>query len=181
MTLFQAVTNFFKEQGRIRGTFVQRPGHGDSWTPLKVCGQVYKASINQLISDVTGMAPNDKQWLSEYQKARSAVWYSLSDDERQQVELLYEKWTRTGLPKPVKKKYRFRLSLRAPYSVSRRNYDRSCKRELGTLAINNLKNYGVYTFFVVVGEPGLGVKTELLVCTIHVLANVSNVSKSGFQ
>lgn len=102
----QAVRNFFKEQGRIRSTVVKLPGKGANtdWTPLTVCGDIYKEAISDLITDVTGLSPSDANWIAEYSKARSAIYYSLSEEDNEVLEDLCEKWNRSGIPLDQKKK-----------------------------------------------------------------------------
>lgn len=86
----------------MRGTVVKLPGRGGSmpdWQPLTVCGEVYSTAIKDLIEDLSGLTPADKgAWIAEYPKARAAIYYSLSEDEREEMETLCEQWNRTGIP-----------------------------------------------------------------------------------
>lgn len=98
----QSVRNFFKERGRIRGAVVKLPGKGRTaldWTPMTVCGEVYKDAIKELIRDMTGLTTSNKRgWIAEYPKARAALFHSLSADERKEVETIALMWNRTGIP-----------------------------------------------------------------------------------
>lgn len=86
---------------------VKVPGRGKQaiqWDALKVCGDVYKATIAELIEDVAGLVHGDKLWISEYKKALAAVFYSLTEEERDMIDAVCEKWNSNGLPKELKKK-----------------------------------------------------------------------------
>lgn len=102
----QAVHNFFKEQSQMRNTVVELPGgNANFWTDITVCGEVYKDTIKDLCEDLTEMVAGDKAgWIAEYNKARAAIWFSLSAEEREGVQSLVKTWNRTGIPKEVKKK-----------------------------------------------------------------------------
>lgn len=76
------------------------------WTPLGVCGEVYKDAINDLIEDVTGLKPGDTNgWLAEYPKARGALYWKLTQGEHDEIERICDQWNLTGIPKDKKKKY----------------------------------------------------------------------------
>ena len=80
--------------------------HIREWTPLTVCGEVYKHAIYELTTDVSRLTPSDQRgWLAEFQKARKAYFYLLSDEQHEELEVLAGKWERNGVPKPLKKKY----------------------------------------------------------------------------
>ena len=80
--------------------------HIREWTPLTVCGEVYKHAIYELTTDVSRLTPSDQRgWLAEFQKAQKAYFYLLSDEQHEELEVLAGKWERNGVPKPLKKKY----------------------------------------------------------------------------
>ncbi|VDB99994.1 unnamed protein product [Peniophora sp. CBMAI 1063] len=145
-----AIRNFFKERGRVRDVIVRLPGKGRSrldWTVLGVCGEVYKGVISDLVEEVSGLKPGAKKgWLTEYKRARAAVYYSLTEEERTEVQVLCKQWNRTGIPLSIKKK----------------QYDRNCRRLLRDVAMACLKRYGVYVYFLVVAEPGVDVQTDII-------------------
>lgn len=84
------------------------PGKGKNnldWTPLTACGEIYKGAIEDMILDATGLEPGGSQgWIAEYTKARAVIYYSLTDDEHDEVVRVSEQWNLTGIPKDQKKK-----------------------------------------------------------------------------
>lgn len=91
----------------MRRTVVRLPGKKSAplWDDIGVCGEVYAEAIKDLIADVTELAAGTTDgWIAEYPKARAAIWYTLSEEERAAIETIRKTWNRTGLPKLVKKK-----------------------------------------------------------------------------
>ncbi|VDC03288.1 unnamed protein product [Peniophora sp. CBMAI 1063] len=145
----QAVKNFFKEQGRIRDVVVQPLRKGSNkldWDPLSVCSDVYGHIAAQMVHEVAGIQHGHQYWLRKYNKANTALYYSLSDGQRTQVEFLANEWNKNGLPKEMKK----------------RKFLRSAKREMFNQAVKNLKLYGIYTWFLYVPEPTVSVPAKFL-------------------
>lgn len=101
--------NFFKERGRIREVVVKLPGKGKgslAWTPLTVCSEVYKSAILDMVKDVANVTPSDTDtFLTQYNKAKKAMFYSLSKDQVDEMEKICKQWNRTGIPLKLKKKY----------------------------------------------------------------------------
>ena len=91
----------------MRGPAIKLPGNEDTkWNDLNVCGVVYAEAISDLCTQLTALASGDKGgWITEYKKARAAIYYTLTDEERESVADLCEAWNRGTIPKPVKKKY----------------------------------------------------------------------------
>ncbi|KZV62305.1 hypothetical protein PENSPDRAFT_670448 [Peniophora sp. CONT] len=144
----KAVRNFFSERGRIRDVVVKLPRASSGvWTPLAVCSEVYKNAVNDLVEQVSGCKPGTRGgWISEYPKGRRAFYRRLSEEQRAELDRIAKQWNRTGTPKSAKLK----------------KYKRSGKRLLRNIALQCLKQYGVYVFFLVVAEPGLEIETELV-------------------
>ncbi|VDB91627.1 unnamed protein product [Peniophora sp. CBMAI 1063] len=143
----QAVNNFFKERLRMRRTVLRLPGEKKkSWNEMDVCGDVYEDAIVDLCNELTGLAAGSKDgWIAEYPKARAAIYYSLTDEEREAIQTLCESWNRTGIPKGMKKK----------------KNAKHCKKFLLNCAQKCLQVYGVYPFIFAIGEPGTEIKSKV--------------------
>lgn len=126
---------------------------------------------------MTGLKAGAKNgFLAEYKRARGAIYYSLTEEKRDEVLLLCKTWNRTGIPLSIKKKYLCACTpslpawLKHPY----RQYDRNCKRLLHDVAMTCLKRYGVYVYFYLVGQPGVGINADMCVhiCLCRVRAHL---------
>ena len=90
----------------MRRTVITLPkGNSPLWTEIMVCGEVYGEAIKELTTEVTGLAAGSKDgWITEYNKARAALYYTLTDEEREAIAEVCEAWNASGTPKEVKKK-----------------------------------------------------------------------------
>ena len=106
LTRSKAVANIIQEQGRMRGPAVKLPGEKENkWTEELVCGVVYEDAIKDLVEEMSRLKAGSKDgWIAEYPKARAAIYYTLSDEDREAVGDVCKAWNRGGIPKTVKKK-----------------------------------------------------------------------------
>ncbi|VDC03131.1 unnamed protein product [Peniophora sp. CBMAI 1063] len=126
---------------------VHKPGDRKSeWDPVQACGHVYVDTIHELITEVSGLRHGDQYWIREYKKARLVLYYSLSDEDRNDLDTLVFEWNKNGLPPEQK----------------RRKFMRSGKKKMLDMAVDNLKNKGVYTFFMIIPEPGVATNAEFV-------------------
>ena len=85
------------------------PGKGKSakdWLPLTVTGEIFRDAIRELTEDVSGLKPGSTGgWLREWNKARAALYWSLSEEQHEEIEDICDRWNATGIPGAQKKKH----------------------------------------------------------------------------
>ena len=70
-----------------------------------MAGEVFRSAISALTEDVSGIRPGSTQgWLREWRKARDAIYWSLTDEQHDEIEEICDQWNATGTSGAQKKK-----------------------------------------------------------------------------
>ena len=98
--LLQALRRYFNEQGRVRGPppLPEQIG-GRKWDALRVCGVVFRESIDAMVFEGTGMRSGDPRgYLGHRMKCRTVYFWKLPQEERQHLAALAKDWQGEGAP-----------------------------------------------------------------------------------
>ncbi|KZV61150.1 hypothetical protein PENSPDRAFT_671199 [Peniophora sp. CONT] len=136
-----ALQRYYQEHGRIRGPPAIPEGTTSrKWTGLRVCGIVYRDSIDEMVFLGTGMRPGDPRgYIGHRMKCRTVYFWKLSPSERKLLREMAEDWQRGGPPTEQKMEA----------------YYRRFQTFIHGVHMTALREFGQHMVTMVVPEPGL--------------------------
>ncbi|KZV68683.1 hypothetical protein PENSPDRAFT_687030 [Peniophora sp. CONT] len=138
---WSALRRYFKEQGRIRGPpALPEQLSTRKWTGLRVCGVVYRDSIDEMVFLGTGMKPGDPRgYLGQRIKCRTVFYWKLSPSDRRQLVEMAEEWQ----------------SGSAPVEQKIEAYYRRFQAWIRNVHMVGLREFGQHLVTMSIPEPGL--------------------------
>ncbi|VDB84680.1 unnamed protein product [Peniophora sp. CBMAI 1063] len=138
---WSALRRYYKEQGRIRGPpALPEKLSTRKWTGLRVCGIVYRDSIDEMVFLGTGMRPGDPRgYIGHRIKCRTVFYWKLPSGERLQLTEMANEWQ----------------SGAAPAEQKMEAYYRRFQTWIRNVHITALREFGQHLVTMAIPEPGL--------------------------
>ncbi|VDC02770.1 unnamed protein product [Peniophora sp. CBMAI 1063] len=138
---WSALKRYYKEQGRIRGPpALPEKLSTRKWTGLRVCGIVYRDSIDEMVYLGTGMRPGDTRgYIGHRIKCRTVFYWKLPPQERLQLTDMAKEWQAGA----------------APAEQKMEAYYRRFQTWIRNVHLTALREFGQHLVTMAIPEPGL--------------------------
>jgi hypothetical protein len=88
------------KRGSKKAAFEQR-----KWSYFDVLTVMHRPEIHKLTLKLSQNAPGSSQYLRHYNRARSQIERSLTDNQRQKYKAMAEEWSEAELPPNMQQRY----------------------------------------------------------------------------